>query len=203
MRIISAREEAERSEHGNRALARSFPIAIGHLGEGREPQLVRDVWSAVTLTQHQREVIQAAQLLALGLRNAILTGEPDFKNQVKHLPDTTPEQNDAWTARVAEAEKSTPEAYTKTNNTAVGALQAAIAANAGATDVKTVLERSVRAGGECDRVACIAGAISGARSGSEPSEWREGVWGEPLPMPGQASVILEAYVDRAIKKQLQ
>ena len=42
-------------------------------------------------------------------------------------------------------------------------------------DGKTVRERSVRAGGECYRVACIADAIASARSGSGPSRWREEV----------------------------
>lgn len=204
IRLIAAREEVEGgADYSSHGVARSIPVAIGYLGEGREAQLASAVRSTVTLTQNEEDVIQAAQLLALGLRSAILTGEPDLKAQVKHLPDTTPERKVFWTEKITEAEQSTPDAFKDKNNTAVGALQAAIAANAGAPDVKSALELAVRAGGECDRVSCIAGALAGARGGSVPTEWREMVWGEPLPYPGQAAGLLDTYVDRALKKQLQ
>lgn len=97
------------------------------------------------------------------------------------------------TARIAEAEESTPGALRK------HALQAAIAANGGATDGKTVRERSVRAGGECYRVACIADAI--AEGPQRTIQMARGGSAVPLPMPGQASVVLEVYADHVLKKQ--
>ncbi|EJT51360.1 putative ribosylglycohydrolase [Trichosporon asahii var. asahii CBS 2479] len=201
---ITGIEEGEKGcDYSNRAVARSVPVAVGHLGEGCEAQLVKAVRSTVSLTQQHEDVLEAAQLLALGMRSAILTGNLDLKAQIGHLHRVTPERKEFWTQKITEAEKSTPEAFKDTNETAIGALQAAIAANAGEPDVKAILERAVRAGGDCDRVACIAGALAGARGGSVPDEWREKVWGEPLLYPGKAAESLEAYVDRALAKQLQ
>lgn len=179
----------------NRAVTRIAPAALGYLTPGSEAPLAKAVDLLVRLTQHNDDVREAAVLLALGVRNAIRTGEPDLEAQVAHLPA---ERREIWKLRITEAEKSTPEAFKETNNTAVGALQAAIAANAGTEkDVKTVLERAVRAGGECDRVACIAGALAGARGGSVPLEWKEKIWSSACGSDGAAA--LKCYVDEIFK----
>ena len=112
------------------------------------------------------------------------------------MPYVSAQRKAFWKEKIAAAEKSTAEAFKDTNTTAVGALQAAIAANAGAGDVKTVLEHAIRAGGECNRVACLAGALAGARTGSVPSDLREKIWGESVG-PGTAEE-LESLVNNVL-----
>lgn len=159
-----AREQEDKKGRNkdSRAVARLAPLAIGYLKEGQEAALATAADKLAALTTSDQPARDMAALFCLGVRNAIVTGNPDLKAQVKHLPA---HRRATWEAFLTEAETTTPETYKDTNNTAVGALEEATAIVAVATGAKDALDRAVRVGGECGRVACITGALAGAKHG--------------------------------------
>lgn len=174
----AAWEEEKQSgrNEGNRAVARVAPLALGYLGAGREAALAAAADKLASLTQAAHEARDAAVLLALGVRSGILTGDPDVQAQVQHLPAA---RRDAWTRRLAAAEKAAPETFKAASSTAAGALQAAVAVTAAANGLKDALDRAVRiGGGECGRVACITGALAGAKFGGDDThDWTNKLYG--------------------------
>lgn len=172
----------------NRAPARMTPLALAYLAKGQEAALV-DVASKLTdMTQDDQDAREASALIALGIRNAILTGELGLKTMVNFLPS---ERKFAWTQYITQAERATPETFKDKNHTAIGAFQAAVAANEGAMDVNSVIDKAVRGGGQSDRVAAIAGAWAGARfGGAGLPEWHRRLHGWPCPVEDLAGLVI-------------
>lgn len=175
----------------NRAPARLSALALGYLGDGQEKALVDAAEKLTDLTQPDEDAREASALVALGIRNAILTGDPNFQKAIEFLG---PIRRNVWTRRITDAEKSKPEDF-KDDKTAHGAFQAAIAALTGAKDVQSVLDRAVRGGGESDRVAAIAGALAGAKVGADklPPWWQKlhGWPGKVDAIPEQVSTVVQ------------
>lgn len=107
-----------------------------------------------------------------------------------------PDRRGAWEAWITDAEKEVPDADLRTNGFTVTALQAAWHAiylspyfSPGITTeydhmvshLPDALHRAVRIGGATDTVAAIAGALLGARHGTQyiPPEWARAVHGWP------------------------
>jgi hypothetical protein len=102
--------------------------------------------------------------------------------------DTLPEpRRRPWHARLERCRTEPPETF-EPNGWVVAALQAALAAisqsepDPGApacTHLRLAIERAVRAGGDTDTVATIAGALAGARWGATavPASWRRPLHG--------------------------
>lgn len=179
--VAKEQEKEQGKNHGNRAITRLAPLALGYLAAGKEADLVKAADTLTALTQPQTDVRDAAALFCLGVRNVYLTGNPDIKSQIKFLPA---DRQDVWKQRLDAAEKATPESYKDKNKGAIECLQAAVAVMAGATSLKDALDRAVRAGGECDRVATVAGALAGTKFGGEEAlAWREKLFGWPDSSP--------------------
>lgn len=163
--------------NNNRAPARMASLALGYLAEGKEAALVKAAGVLTDLTQPDRDAREASALVALGVRQAILTGKLDLEKMTDFLDA---DRRELWKGRIASGEKVDPEAFKEINNTAVGAFMAAVAANAGADNVATVIDKAVRGGGESDRVAAIAGAWAGARFGIDSvPKWLIKLHGSP------------------------
>ncbi|EKD03175.1 ribosylglycohydrolase [Trichosporon asahii var. asahii CBS 8904] len=173
----------------NRAPARITPVALGYLGEGQEEALAATADLLAAQTQSDQSARDVSALIALGIRSAIRSRDLRFKKMTQYLPA---DRRDEWKKRIVEAEAATPDKYWDTNKTALGVFQAAVATNANAEDVQTVLDCAVRAGGQCDRVAAIAGAWAGARfgSGSVP-DWSQRLYGWPCRAPELAAFVIE------------
>lgn len=70
----------------NRAVARLAPLAFGYLKEGQQAALATAADKLAALTNPDQPGRDIAALFCLGVRNAIVTGNPDLKAQVKYLP---------------------------------------------------------------------------------------------------------------------
>lgn len=177
----------------NRAPARISALALGYLGDGQEKALVDAAQKLTDLTQPDEDAREASALVALGIRNTILTGDPKWSEAIEFLG---PIRKNVWTRRITDAEKSKVEDFSD-NKTSHGAFQAAIAALNGAKDVQAVLDRAVRGGGESDRVAAIAGALAGAKSGaSKLPAWWQKLYGWPTKVdaiPDQVNSVMTRY----------
>lgn len=189
-----ARLEHESSERsgGNGCLMRVGPLALGFLAPGREGALADAARKQAQLTHFEPDGGDAAVIWSLAIRQAILTGSYDLREQLAYIPE---ERRGVWVQRLAEAEEKGPDAFVK-NYWVVSALQCAHIANRRGSDVKTVLESAVRGLGDTDTVAAIAGQLAGARFGASnvPSEWREKLHG----WPGMTGKDLETLVDQVL-----
>lgn len=161
----------------NRAPARMTSLALGFLAPGQETALVKAAIALTDLTEPDQDAQEASALVALGIRNAILTGKLDLEKMTDFLPEN---RRETWKERIADGYKVDPEDFAKVNHSAIGAFKAAVAANAGADDVATAIDKATRGGGQSDRVAAIAGAWAGARFGSKSvPQWSSKLHGWP------------------------
>lgn len=89
--------------------------------------------------------------------------------------------------------------YENTNKTAIGALEEATAIVTVATGARDALNRAVRVGADCGRVACITGALAGAKYGTQEAYGMPEIFGklrgEKLTAPDLQGLV-EQYVGR-------
>lgn len=165
---------------GNGSLMRTGPLALGFLSPGAERDLAEAAGRVAQLTHWEDDSVDASVLWCLGIRHAILTGELDVSSGLAWLPA---DRRARWTALVDEAltPGSHPRDFREDNGWVVRAFQGALAAVAGARNVRDALERAIRGGGDTDTVAAIAGALAGARWGGTqvPPSWRRRLHGWP------------------------
>ena len=165
---------------GNGSLMRTGPVALGFLGPRGESALADAARRIAQLTHWEDDNIDATTLWCLGIRHAILTGELNVRAGLAHVPT---DRRQRWAELIDEA--LTPDAHPRdfqaNNGWVVRAFQGALAAVAGARDVRDALERAVRGGGDTDTVAAIAGALAGARWGGTqvPLSWQRRLHGWP------------------------
>jgi ADP-ribosylglycohydrolase len=164
---------------GNGSLMRTAPVALAALGN---PSAIAETARAVSdLTHAEDDAGDACVLWCLAIDHGVRTGELDAGVGIDHLP---PARADVWAARLREARDKAPVAFPQ-NGWVVHALQAAVAAitagQASDDPVRVGLETAVRAGGDTDTVACIAGQLLGAAYGASavPREWVEPLHGWP------------------------
>lgn len=177
MTKLAAKQGKSGNSDNNRAPARLTSLALGFLADGQETALVKAAIALTDLTEPDQDAEEASILVALGVRNAVLTGKLDLEKATEFLPA---DRRQTWKERIADGYKVDPEDFQKSNHSAIGAFKAAVAANAGGDDVATVIDKAVRGGGQSDRVAAIAGAWAGARFGSKSvPQWSSKLHGWP------------------------
>ena len=192
MEMARLEHESSGRSGGNGCLMRVGPLALGFLAPGREVALADAARRQALMTHFEPDGGDAAVIWSLAIRQAILTGAYDLREQLAYLPE---DRRTLWAERLTEAEEKGSEAFVK-NYWVVAALQCAHIANRRGKDVKSVLESAVRGLGDTDTIAAIAGQLAGARFGasSVPSEWREKLHG----WPGLTVRDLEVLVDRSL-----
>lgn len=186
---------------GNGSLMRTAPMAI------RGDSSVMYAVSQSELTHLNQDAVEACVIWSAAIAHAIETSELDLRGslwalrEAVHSPlslsiwaqadtGTAPEsRHDLWVARIEEAESNRPEAFAQSNGWVVAALQAAWSSivhtgfrgDSDPMHVRHTLEAAVRAGGDTDTVAAIAGALVGAAYGVSaiPLEWQRAIHGWP------------------------
>lgn len=180
-RHVSERLHLRRGRSGgNGSLMRTGPVALGFLSRGEESALAEAAGRIAQVTHWEDDNVDASLLWCLGIRHAILTGELDLRAGLAHVPH---DRRARWAALIDEAQApgAHPRDFRADNGWVVRAFQGALAAVAGAHNVRDALERAVRGGGDTDTIAAIAGALAGARWGGTqvPLSWQRRLHGWP------------------------
>ncbi|QYN37740.1 ADP-ribosylglycohydrolase family protein [Pseudonocardia sp. DSM 110487] len=157
---------------GNGSLMRTAPVALAHLGS--PAAITRAARAVSSLTHHDPQAGEACALWSLAIDHAVRTGEIDAR---VGLDQVGPE----WAGRLDEAEQAPPEKFSGANGWVVAALQGAWSAIVHTSGLVDGLQATVKAGGDTDTVAAIAGGLLGAGHGASavPDEWRAAVHGWP------------------------
>jgi len=174
---------------GNGSLMRTAPLALAYLDD--EASLGVAARRVSDLTHPDPDAGDACVLWCAAIRHAVLTGTLNPSIGLRLLPA---DRSALWHARLLEAETHPPTHFDH-NGWVVHALQAAWSAihhtpvpgldpahdSYPAQHLLHALETVVRAGGDTDTVAAIAGALLGATWGASavPAEWRRRVHGWP------------------------
>lgn len=194
------------SSAGNGSLMRTGPVALAHPGNPDAiAALARDLSA---LTHADPDCLDACVLWSVAIDRTIhrapASDRPwDWTAPLRSaLDQLEPARRDRWAALIDEAADAHPTEFPK-NGWVVHAFQTALAAicstpvpegDAAARHLQLALEQAVRAGGDTDTVAAIAGAMLGARWGATavPFGWRRLLNGRgPDPTPGLSSADLD------------
>lgn len=189
-----ALHEASGRTAGNGSLMRTSPVALAYL---RSPRRLSVAARAVSDLTHADPLAADACLIWCHLiRAAILDPGGDLHLAADGALAEVPElRRGQWRRWLGEARANPPEAFSG-NGYVVVALQAAYSAATAADDFGEGLIAAVRAGGDTDTVASIAGALLGARFGAPaiPAAWVAAVHG----WPGRDGRDLVALAERLI-----
>ncbi|GAA0615467.1 hypothetical protein GCM10009547_16730 [Sporichthya brevicatena] len=168
---------------GNGSLMRTAPVALAYLGDAEACAEV--AFALSSLTHADPEAGEACVLWSLAIRHSVLTGELDARVGLLGLPAAAREK---WLKRLNEAERE-PATTFRDNGWVVHALQAAWACILQTPvlpydpdqHLVDALENCVRAGGDTDTVAAIAGGLLGACHGvgAIPQDWADVLHGWP------------------------
>ncbi|OZD02357.1 ribosylglycohydrolase [Rhodococcus sp. 06-235-1A] len=165
---------------GNGSLMRTAPVALAYLDDAAGCRAAAARISA--LTHSDPRAGEACQLWSHAIRYAVRCGTYDG---VTEFLDTADDGVRAfWQPLIRQAHEGQPSDFPN-NGWVVHALQTAWWAIQGSADadrpLPAALELCVRAGGDTDTTAAIAGGLLGARWGASavPSEWRDIVHGYP------------------------
>ena len=164
---------------GNGSLMRTAPIALVHLDD---PSACDRAAAEVSLLTHSDpQAAEACRIWTLGIRHAVLHANFDGVRAAADALDTAAD----WHRLLDEAETGGP-GHFPNNGWVVHALQTAwwavTTTDANSPDhLAAALARCVRAGGDTDTTAAIAGGLLGARWGASavPSRWRDMLHGYP------------------------
>ncbi|MBY4403499.1 ADP-ribosylglycohydrolase family protein [Rhodococcus fascians] len=165
---------------GNGSLMRTAPVALAYLDDVTGCRAAAERISA--LTHSDPRAGQACQLWSHAIRHAVLHGTYD--GIADFLRHEEPDVRDFWQPLLGSAREGEPTDFPE-NGWVVHALQTAWWAIHRAADASlplpAALELCVRAGGDTDTTAAIAGGLLGARWGASavPTQWRELVHGYP------------------------
>ncbi|WP_040806969.1 ADP-ribosylglycohydrolase family protein [Nocardia concava] len=158
---------------GNGSLMRTAPVALAYLDDaekcGKAAKLVS------SLTHYDMQAMQACKVWTLAIRHAVIHGTYDGLREALSQVDTG-----FWEPLLDKAETGSPADFPK-NGWVVHALQTAWWAITHAETLPAALELAVRAGGDTDTTAAIAGGLLGARWGASaiPAEWLSVLHGYP------------------------
>lgn len=174
------------SSAGNGSLMRTGPVALAHPGD---PVAIAGLARNVSaLTHAYPDCEDACVLWSVAIDHTIhhapASNEPwDWTRPLLLALDQIDKgRRDRWAALITEASSSPPTVFTN-NGWVIHAFQAAVAAlcstpvptgPAAGRHLQVALETAVRAGGDTDTVAAIAGSMLGARWGATavPLHWR-------------------------------
>ncbi len=165
---------------GNGSLMRTAPVALAYLDDAAGCLAAASRISA--LTHSDPRAGEACQLWSHAIRYAVLHGTYD--GITEFIDEAAPEVRDYWWPLVLQAQVGEPADFSN-NGWVVHALQTAWWAIRRSADAERPLSAAlalcVRAGGDTDTTAAIAGGLLGARWGASavPSEWRNIVHGYP------------------------
>lgn len=158
---------------GNGSLMRTAPVALGYLDDaahcGKAAALIS------SLTHYDPQAMQACTLWSMAIRHAVLHGTYDGVRESLWAVDAG-----FWGPLLDKAESGTPADFPK-NGWVVHALQTAWWAITHSDSLPAALELAVRAGGDTDTTAAIAGGLLGARWGASaiPDRWLPILHGYP------------------------
>ena len=165
---------------GNGSLMRTAPVALAYLDD---PAGCRDAAARISaLTHSDPRAGQACQLWSHAIRYAIVNSTYD--GVTEFLNEAEADVREFWQPLLRQAQEGQPSDFPN-NGWVVHALQTAWWAIHRPADAErplpAALELCVRAGGDTDTTAAIAGGLLGARWGASavPSEWRDIVHGYP------------------------
>ena len=179
-KVAQAVHERSGRSGGNGSLMRTGPVALAYLADGTEDRLAEAAGRIAQLTHFEQDNIDAVVLWSFAIRHAIRTGE---LKPTAGLPWIDDDRRPTWTGLIDEATAAGrhPRDFTAKNGWVVKAFQAALAALAGASDVRDALYRAVRGGGDTDTVAAITGSLAGAVWGATqvPLGWQRLLHGWP------------------------
>ncbi|MGV9818065.1 ADP-ribosylglycohydrolase family protein [Nocardia xishanensis] len=164
---------------GNGSLMRTAPVALVYLDDAAE--CVRMAGAIGLLTHHDQQAVEACKIWSYAIRHAVLAGNFDGVREYVASTDSA----DYWNLLLDQAENGAP-AHFPNNGWVVHALQTAwwaitTADASGPEHLPLALELCVRAGGDTDTTAAIAGGLLGARWGASavPARWRAMLHGYP------------------------
>lgn len=171
---------------GNGSLMRTAAVGLAHVTDTEEAAdaCARAAARVGALTHDDPLATQACQIWSHAIRHAVLHGT--FDGVHGYLDRVGGEAARCWRPLLAEAESGAPQDFPK-NGWVVHALQTAWWAithadhRGDARHLAAALELAVRAGGDTDTTAAIAGALLGARWGASavPAAWRRRLHGWP------------------------
>ena len=160
---------------------RTAAIGIAYLDDGRA--CAEAALQVSSLTHDDLRAGQACQLWSSAIRHAVLSGTYDGVRG--YLQVTDPATAEFWGPLLDQAETGSPQEFPN-NGWVVHALQTAWWAithtdERDARQLQDALELAVRAGGDTDTTAAIAGGLLGARWGASavPARWRRALHGWP------------------------
>lgn len=166
---------------GNGSLMRTAPVALAYLDN---PEQCIDAAARIaSLTHDDERAVQACQLWTYAIRHAVLHGT--FDGVRGYLSIAPADVAEFWGSLLDQAEHGSPTDFAN-NGWVVHALQTAWWAitttdGSDARHLQLALEAAVRAGGDTDTTAAIAGGLLGARWGASavPARWRRILHGWP------------------------
>ncbi|MDQ1200592.1 ADP-ribosylglycohydrolase family protein [Rhodococcus sp. SORGH_AS_0303] len=165
---------------GNGSLMRTAPVALAYLDDPDQLSVAAAQISALTHSDPQAG--EACQIWSAGIRHAVLHGTYDGISL--YLDAAEPSVRDTWAPLLDAAEKGRPSDFDR-NGWVVHALQTAWSAitttEENVDQLTAALEACVRAGGDTDTTAAIAGGLLGARWGASviPEAWTTILHGYP------------------------
>jgi ADP-ribosyl-[dinitrogen reductase] hydrolase len=171
---------------GNGSLMRTAAVGLAHLDDTDDAAgaCASAAARVGALTHDDRRAIEACQIWSHAIRHAVLYGT--FDGVRGYLDRVGGETARFWGPLLDDAETGSPHDF-PTNGWVVHALQTAWWAinradhRSDARQLAAALELAVRAGGDTDTTAAIAGALLGARWGASavPAAWRRLLHGWP------------------------
>lgn len=166
---------------GNGSLMRTAPVALAYLGD--QDGAIDSARKISELTHDDPRAAQACQLWTHAIGHAVIHG--NFDGVREYLSFAEKEVADYWGPLLDQAEIGHPRDFPQ-NGWVVHALQTAWWAitstdHNNALHLQRALEAAVRAGGDTDTTAAIAGGLLGARWGASaiPERWLRIMHGWP------------------------
>lgn len=174
---------ADTHSGGNGSLMRTAPVALRYLDDPAACVEAARRISALTHPDSQAGIPCA--MWSYAIRHAIVYG--DINGPLHYLEEfADPAESAFWSRTLTDAAAGEPARDFRNNGWVVHALQTAWWAisttpGSGEDHLAAALERCVRAGGDTDTTAAIAGALLGARWGASavPDAWRAQLHGYP------------------------
>jgi ADP-ribosyl-[dinitrogen reductase] hydrolase len=158
---------------GNGSLMRTAPVSLGYLGDSEAMDSASRAISG--LTHPDPDAADACVLWNRLIATAVFDGELRID-----LGGLATDRVELWRGRFDEAEAKLPIDFTN-NGWVVHALQAAWSAITHTDNYVDAVKLIIRAGGDTDTVAAIAGGLLGAvyGAGAIPDEYRAAISGWP------------------------
>jgi len=163
----------------NGSLMRCGPTALPLLG--RRDKIAEAARAVSDLTHADAYCGDSAVLWSLGIDRAIELGEKFTPGMVADGLEFIPAVRRQFWKDVIDAALSRPPSRFRQNGSAIGCFACALSAVAHGRDLEHGLQLAVRAGGDTDTTASVAGALLGAWHGAlaVPSRWRKAIHGWP------------------------